>query len=108
VLLLLLPQRPPLLQSRQPGQPRRQSPSKAAAGPSRAEGERGAAAPGQLAGLRGASKGEETVAGWGRPDGWPRVAVTAWRRMRVRLASSEEIRSGLRAVRARAGRQIGI
>jgi hypothetical protein len=78
VLLLLLPQRPPLLQSRQPGQPHRWSPSKAAAGPSRAEGERGAAAPGQLAGLWGASRGEESVAGCGRPtEGVGRRSGTA-------------------------------
>jgi hypothetical protein len=57
-VLLLLPQLPPLLQSRQPNQPRRRSPSKTAVGPSRAEGERGAAALGQLAGrAAGAARG---------------------------------------------------
>jgi hypothetical protein len=73
VLLLLLPQQPPLLQSRQPGQPRRRSPSKVDAGLSRAEGERGAAVQGQLAGLRGrAEERRRSPVG----DGRPRVAVT--------------------------------
>jgi hypothetical protein len=87
VLLLLLPalpQRPPLLQSKQPGQPRRWSPSKAAVGPSRAEGERSAA--------------EQSCSAvcW-----WPRAAVGngAWRRVRARAR-------GLgRAVAARAGQR---